>query len=456
MNDNMINDKKIVITAYKTNNKKLRNIIIVAMCAVVMIMVVTLAIVIGKGHLKGNKSNSDGGLVTETKKDDMEQIKGQTDVNEKKEIEKEKSKLSEPTEEVTLKPEPTPEPTPEPDENIKVAKAYKDYLMSGEVEEKFGDYPDTLKFQFVHIDDDNIIEMVCSKGNYHWYGGELYKYQNDTVVDVGHFGTGGVFMYEPYKNNIYHYASATYIEMYLFYHIKDASAENYLEFSHAVHQGEGDNKEVAKKDGNNISIDEFNLLYKRYIEDVDWKDAGYENGFEFNNENMERITEDYTQFIIDSTDDLTDFHSSINGESESKFDVGKYIDMDEYSEIKDILCMQVEDHEFFGSDNSFNIDGYRLMYAENGCASMNNDNKNITVYGISIGDSYNMAYEKIKSDGWILNENTSERYNDFYKKINDKVLLISFTLNAKDEITSWFFTNWPEGEDVADFIAEQG
>lgn len=96
------------------------------------------------------------------------------------------------------------------------------------------------------------------------------------------------------------------------------------------------------------------------------------------------------------------------------------------------------------SEDSFVVNGFYVEYdAEYHCCSMKNEgNAKVSFAGINLDDSEEECIEKLEAAGW----KDPNGYGTYYKRDADGYINLFEMEFEDDELISWYWNNWPEGD----------
>lgn len=157
----------------------------------------------------------------------------------------------------------------------------------------------------------------------------------------------------------------------------------------------------------------------------------------------------------DKVDKITSIQSLLAevtmGEESDNLDISEYLE--QYEQIVSILDMQVTtDYWQFENWKSYVVDQFYLEEG-NGAFSMKNEGASyVKLYGISLGDNVQQVEKTMKENEWIPYYNTESMY-EYVALINNREYILSFNVDDKGNVTSWYLNNWPEGEDIAEIFS---
>lgn len=192
--------------------------------------------------------------------------------------------------------------TPEPEDseedkdvNEKVVGEYAEILYSYITGD--GSYTD-YKFALAYVDTDDIPELLVFQGDYHASMVEIYSFYDGEACSVGEFGSNGCVTFASKQNLISSFYSGQGNVCYDYYLIQDGTTFLTKSISYTDYDIETE-KEAYKIDEKRVPEEEYNQVFNQYQNEHNWTEASwYNDGFEINETNIERMKSEYEMFAI--------------------------------------------------------------------------------------------------------------------------------------------------------------
>lgn len=192
--------------------------------------------------------------------------------------------------------------TPEPEDseedkdvNEEVVGEYAEILysyMTGD-----GSYTE-YKFALAYVDTDDIPELLVFQGDYHASMVEIYSFYDGEACNVGEFGSNGCVTFASKQNLISSFYSGQGNVYYDYYSIQDGTTFLTKSISYTDYDIETE-KEAYKIDEKRVPEEEYNQVFNQYQNEHNWTEASwYNDGFEINETNIERMKSEYEMFAI--------------------------------------------------------------------------------------------------------------------------------------------------------------
>lgn len=181
------------------------------------------------------------------------------------------------------------------DVNEKVVGEYADILYSYITGD--GSYNE-YKFALAYVDTDDIPELLVFQGDYHASMVEIYSFYDGEVCNVGIFGSNGCVTFASKQNLISSFYAGQGNIYYDYYSIQDGTNFLAKSISYTDYDIETE-KEAYKIDEKRVSEEEYNQALIQYQNERNWTEAScYNDGFEINETNIERMKNEYEMFAI--------------------------------------------------------------------------------------------------------------------------------------------------------------
>lgn len=177
------------------------------------------------------------------------------------------------------------------------------------------------------------------------------------------------------------------------------------------------------------------------------------------------ITEEEGNSIISSYEYVTDLYQPVatlinenkrQGQEaetpdEKNIEITSY--METYKDLVEKLGMSSTDSWQFLGNDSYVVDQFYLEWEENIWSMKNEGAPYIKLYGFSLGDSVETVEKTLLEKEWV-SYYSDDKENIYLAIINDKPYMISLRKDENNNLSSWYFCNWPEGDNVGEFFAK--
>ena len=122
-----------------------------------------------------------------------------------------------------------------------------------------------------------------------------------------------------------------------------------------------------------------------------------------------------------------------------------------FEELVDLLNMHVTPSWQFGVQDSYVSDGFYLEWEKQTFSMKNESSDKVMLFSICLGDTITHADQILKQNGWISYHESKEN-NSYLASIEGRQYLLSMDKDENGNITYWYLNNWPEGEDIEDYL----
>lgn len=153
--------------------------------------------------------------------------------------------------------------------------------------------------------------------------------------------------------------------------------------------------------------------------------------------------EEYTFTVSvsdEGTDDSIELHTNF-----ISVDVKDYLENS--ADLVQLLDMQPTDYWQFQEGKSYMKDLFYLEWVNDTFSMKNEGAKNVKLYGISIGDSWDQVEKTMTEAGWTKYYE-GDNGCTYIAIINDRDYMLEITKNETGQVIYWYLNNWPEGEDI--------
>lgn len=120
--------------------------------------------------------------------------------------------------------------------------------------------------------------------------------------------------------------------------------------------------------------------------------------------------------------------------------------------LQSALTMEKTDPWNLGGQ-SYRHDGFYVETLNHAFSMKNIGNRDITLYGVTLGDRKQQFTEALYQNGWLPMGETQNNWTDFGTVIDGGHYYMQLTEDASGAIVTWYINNWPQG-DYADFYSQ--
>ena len=120
--------------------------------------------------------------------------------------------------------------------------------------------------------------------------------------------------------------------------------------------------------------------------------------------------------------------------------------------LQSALTMEKTDPWNLGGQ-SYQYDGFYVEMRDRAFSMKNIGNREITLYGVTLGDSKQAFTETLSQNGWLPMGETQDNWTDYGTVIAGEAYYLQLTEDDSGAIIMWYINNWPQG-DYDDFYSQ--
>ena len=120
--------------------------------------------------------------------------------------------------------------------------------------------------------------------------------------------------------------------------------------------------------------------------------------------------------------------------------------------MQSALTMEKTDPWNLGGQ-SYQYDGFYVEMRDRAFSMKNIGNREITLYGVTLGDSKQAFTETLSQNGWLPMGETQDNWTDYGTVIAGEAYYLQLTEDDSGAIIMWYINNWPQG-DYDDFYSQ--
>lgn len=125
--------------------------------------------------------------------------------------------------------------------------------------------------------------------------------------------------------------------------------------------------------------------------------------------------------------------------------------LDDPTVLVSMLNMQeTESWQFFGEGDSYALGDFYLEYIDSSWSMRNDGSSLVTIYGITMDDSFSDLEAALISHGWVIRSVSETRFNYLLFSGESASYAMEVEVGENGGILSWFLCNWPKGDDLVD------
>ena len=125
-----------------------------------------------------------------------------------------------------------------------------------------------------------------------------------------------------------------------------------------------------------------------------------------------------------------------------------------YKDLVDKLGMSPTDPwQFIDQKNAYMVDQFYIDWeSDYDIWSMKNEGASyVKIYDYSLGDSIEEIEKTLLEKEWV-DYYSDDKENLYLAVIDDKSYMLALQKDENADMSSWYFCNWPEGDDVGEFL----
>ena len=153
----------------------------------------------------------------------------------------------------------------------------------------------SVSFALVYLDDNEIPELVISRGSFHAAAAYIYTYHNDKLVDLGGFGDYGQTNVAVRQGMIWlaHSINGGYYIQYL-HQLSEGSVSVLRQFE----EDASTTTVKYKVDGKSVTASVYKEQVQQAYNQYDWTKVSYSSSRLATTANINALLKDYTQFVV--------------------------------------------------------------------------------------------------------------------------------------------------------------
>lgn len=153
------------------------------------------------------------------------------------------------------------------------------------------------KFELIFVDDNDLPELLITLGGAHISSPQYYTYQNDSLVDLDHYGSFGTTFYAPRTGQLIASGMSHGYDFATYYKLENASVIKENSVSDNVGAVVNESEKEYYVDEVKVSQDEHQAIVDYYNNNYSYIEAGINTGFDITAANIQAMLADPAAFV---------------------------------------------------------------------------------------------------------------------------------------------------------------